>query len=326
MIKYIIKRFILLIPVMLGVIAVVFIFSVIAPGDPAVSILGAGAEEWEYEALREDLGLNDPLIIRFADYVVGIVTRGDLGVSYKTGQPIFDEILSRFPYTFILAVGAVSIGVLIGLPLGVISAVKQYSWCDSIILAVSVFGSSVPSFWLSLMLISLFAVKLGWVPSSGIAEPTGWILPIFVVVLQSMGNLTRITRSSMLESIRQDYIRTARAKGQDEYKVVISHALRNSLIPIISSVGNTIGVQLGGALIIETIFSVPGIGMYAVQGINQRNYPAVLGSVVVLAFVFTLVNLIVDLLYVLVDPRMKANFTTVKSRAKRTVKGVEEHA
>ena len=308
MIKYIIQRLLLMIPVLIGVILIIFIFSRIAPGDPVVALLGIDAPEERKVELRERLGLDDPLPLQFANYVWGIVTRGNLGTSYKTGRDVSEEVMEKFQYTLILAVGAVTLGVIIGIPLGVLAAVKQYSWFDSGILAVSVFGSSVPGFWLALMLISFFAVRLGWLPTAGIINPRGWVLPICVVVIQSMGNLMRITRSSMLETIRQDYIRTARAKGQTEYKVITSHALRNSLIPILSSVGNSIGVQLGGALIIETVFGVPGIGRYAVEAIEARNYPAVLGSVVVLAFTFTIVNLIVDLSYVAVDSRMKANF------------------
>ena len=290
-----------------GMIIIIFFFSQIAPGDPVVSILGIDAPEERKEALRKDLGLDDPVPVQFVNYVKNIVLHGDLGTSYKTGLPVAREIMGRFRYTVILAVGAVALGVLVGIPMGVVSAVKQYSWLDSGILAVAVFGSSVPGFWLALMLISLFAVRLGWVPTAGIMNPRGWILPIFVVMVQSMSNLMRITRSSMLETIRQDYIRTAKAKGQSDYKVVVSHALRNSLIPILSSVGNSIGVQLGGALIVETVFGVPGIGKYAVDAIGARNYPAVMGSVIVLAFTFTLVNLIVDLSYVAVDSRMKSN-------------------
>jgi peptide/nickel transport system permease protein len=314
MLRYIGNRLLMLVPVLLGVIIIVFIFQQIAPGDPVVSILGTKYTQEQYDEVREELGIDDPILQQFGRYVWKLVTKGDLGTSYSANQPVRTEIATRFKYTFILTICAVSLGMLIAIPLGVLAAVKQYTWCDSGILALSVCGSSIPTFWLSLMLISLFAVTLGLVPTYGIIDKRGWILPIIVVVFESMSNLIRITRSSLLESIRQDYIRTARSKGQKEYKVIISHALRNSLIPIMSSIGNLIGVQLGGALVIETIFSIPGIGKYALDAIYARNYPAVMGSVVVLAFTFTCVNLIVDLLFVLVDPRMKANYIKVKKR------------
>lgn len=323
MLRYVIKRLILLIPVLLGVIIVVFVFQKIAPGDPVINLLGTDCTEEQYNEKVEELGLDDPIIVQFGRYVWNLITKGELGTSYITKQPVAQEIATRFKFTFILAVGAVTIGVLIAVPLGVLASVKQYSWVDSLILAISVFGASVPAFWFALMLISFFGVQLGWVPTYGVMDPKGWILPIAVVVIQSMGNLTRVTRSSMLESIRQDYIRTARAKGQNETKVVFNHALRNSLIPILSSIGNTIGVQLGGALIIESVFSVPGIGKYALDAINGRNYPAVMGSVIVLAFTFTCVNLLVDLLYVVVDPRMKANFVKAR-KGRRPLKGRSE--
>ena len=199
---------------------------------------------------------------------------------------------------------------MLGIPLGVWSAVKQYTAADSIIVTLSVLMESVPNFWFALVLISAFSVKAHLLPSVYNGSPASWVLPIVVVAFMSVAQIVRVTRSSMLETIRQDYVRTARAKGQTEYRIVMDHVLRNSLIPIITAIGNTIGMQLGGALIVESIFGMPGIGKYAVDAISARNYPAVLGSVVVLAITFTLVNLIVDLTYAFVDPKVKTSLIT----------------
>ncbi len=307
MFKYIIKRLLLTIPVVLGVMLIVFFFQSVSKDDPALQILGAGSSMEDREAKREELGLNDPIVIQFGRYVINFVTRGDLGTSYKSNQPVTDELMARFPLTIKLALAAVGVGILLGIPLGVWSAVKQYTAADSIIVTLSVLMESVPNFWFALVLISAFSVKARLLPSIYNGTPQSWILPIVVVAFMSVAQIVRVTRSSMLETIRQDYIRTARAKGQTEYRIVMDHVLRNSLIPIITAVGNTIGMQLGGALIVESIFGMPGIGKYAVDAISARNYPAVLGSVVVLAITFTLVNLLVDLTYAFVDPKVKTS-------------------
>ncbi len=307
MFKYIIKRLLLTIPVVLGVMLIVFFFQSVSKDDPALQILGAGSSMEDREAKREELGLNDPIVIQFGRYVINFVTRGDLGTSYKSNQPVTDELMARFPLTIKLALVAVGVGILLGIPLGVWSAVKQYTAADSIIVTLSVLMESVPNFWFALVLISAFSVKARLLPSIYNGTPQSWILPIVVVAFMSVAQIVRVTRSSMLETIRQDYIRTARAKGQTEYRIVMDHVLRNSLIPIITAVGNTIGMQLGGALIVESIFGMPGIGKYAVDAISARNYPAVLGSVVVLAITFTLVNLLVDLTYAFVDPKVKTS-------------------
>ena len=316
--RYIIRRLLLLIVVMFGVIALVYAFQGISSGDAASIILGNNATEEAIEELRDELGLNDPIIVQFFRYCWKLITTGSLGTSYLTRQPVMDEILVRFPYTLRLAFGSVAIGVLLGIPLGVLSAVKQYTVVDNVILAVSVFLSSVPNFWLSLMLILVFAVKLGILPSAGIESWQGWVLPMAVVAVQTMGSVIRNTRSSMLETIRQDYVRTARAKGQSERKIIINHALRNSLIPVVNAIGVSLSSQLGGALIIENIFSIPGIGQYAVTAINNRNYPSVLGATILLSFTFSVVNLLMDLIYIVIDPRLKTTFAVVKKRKRKS--------
>lgn len=321
MFRYTIKRLILIIPVILGVMLIVFFFQSVSGDDPVDQLLGAGATEEQRAAKREELGLDDPIIIQFGRYVWEFFTTGSLGTSYKSNQPVTQELMTRFPVTIKLALISVGLGTLIGIPLGVWAAVKQYTATDSIIISFSVLSQSMPSFWLALLLVSLFAVKLRLVPVSGILDPRGWILPVIVVTFTSMAMIIQVTRAAMLETIRQDYIRTAKSKGQTPLNITFHHALRNSMIPILNAVANTLGVQLGGALIVESVFGMPGIGKYAVDAINARNYPAVLGSVVILAITFTVVNLLVDLLYAGVDPRVK---TSLVSKSKRRKKTAEE--
>lgn len=220
-----------MIPVIIGVMLIVFFFQAISDGDPARMPCGENASEEVVEAKWEELGLNDPIAVQFVRYLWNFFTSCDLGTSYSTKQPVFDEIVRCFPYTIKLAVLSIFVAVLIGVPLGVIAAARQYSVVDSIVLAFSVFFNSLPSFWLNLMAILLFGVKLGWVPASGVEEWTGWILPIVISALMPASQLIRMTRSSMLETIRQDYIRTAQAKGQSENVIIIKHVLRSSLIP-----------------------------------------------------------------------------------------------
>ena len=306
-----------MIPVILGVIVIVFFFQAVSKDDPVMQILGPGATEEMVEAKRDELGLNDPIVVQFGRYVWNFVAHGDLGTSYQTKRDVSEEIWARLPYTVGIAVVTIVLASIIGIILGTLSAVKQYTAVDSLVLVFATVCTSMPNFWLALMAIYLFSVKLGWVPASGISNPKGWILPISIVTLQSCSNIIRITRSSMLETIRQDYIRTVRAKGQKEGVVIRQHVLRNSLIPIIAAIGNVLGLQLGGALIVESVFGIPGIGMYAVDAINARDYPAVLGSVVVLAIVYTIVNLIVDIAYTFADSRLKTSFAASAAKQVR---------
>ena len=253
MVKYILKRILYVIPVMFGVLIIVFALKSIMPGDPVDMILSSDASAEERQAKREELGLDKPIAVQFAVYVKGIVTELDFGTSYKTNQPVFNELMQRFPITFILAIGSVFAGTLLAIPLGILSAIKQYTWIDSLVLVFSMLAVSIPSFWFALMCLSLFSVELGLLPAIYDGSLGSWIMPVLVIALASMSGLTRITRSSMLEVIRSDYIRTARAKGQTEWNIVIRHAFRNALIPILAAISNSLGAQLGGALIIETI-------------------------------------------------------------------------
>lgn len=308
MAKYIVKRVLYLIPVMLGVSFIVFALLYITPGDPARNALGPSASEEAVAAMREEMGLNDGFLVQYARYVSKIVTKGDLGQSYITKASVTQEIFARAGSTFRLAVLAITFAVLLGIPNGIISAIKQYSIFDNIAMVLALIGISMPVFWLGLLLIMFFSVYLGWLPSSGFSTPAQMILPAIALGSQSVSVITRMTRSSMLEVIRKDYIRTARAKGQRECVVVWRHALGNALIPIITIIGIQFGHLMGGALMTEVIFSIPGIGRLMVDSIKMRDAPMVLGCVLFVAVTFSLVNLIVDLLYTFVDPRIKTKY------------------
>ena len=296
----------------------------LTPGDPAEMLAGSEATEEQIEQMREDLGLNKNVVVRYIDYVVGLVTRGDMGTSYSTKQPITTEILERYPTTLKLALLSILFAILVGVPLGVVSAVKQNSFIDNLSMSLALFGVSMPNFWLGLMMISIFSVKLGWLPASGLDGPKYWIMPVIAISVGAIAQIARVTRASMLDVIRQDYMRTARSKGQVEWKTILFHGLRNALIPIITTIGGQMGVQLGGAILAESVFGIPGLGSYMVAAIKSRNYPAVQGGVLYLALMCSLINLVVDLLYAYVDPRVKASFTG-KVR-KKDLKAIKEVA
>lgn len=305
--KFIIKRLMLLFPVLIGVSLLVFAIMSFTPGDPAQLILGESAPPEAVAQLREDMGLNDPFVVRYAHFVGNALT-GDLGQSYTTGRDVFDEIFSRFPNTLVLALLGVVIAVVMGIPTGILSATRQYSAIDSGSMIFALLGVSMPNFWLGLMLILIFAVNLGWLPSGGFSDWSSVILPAITLGTGSAAIITRMTRSSMLEVIRQDYIRTARAKGVNESAVINQHALKNALIPVVTVIGLQFGALLGGAVLTETVFSWPGVGRMMVDAIRQKDAPTVLGTVVFLATTFSLVNLLVDLLYGFIDPRIKSQY------------------
>lgn len=307
MYKYIIKRILLLIPVLLGVSFLVFTILYLTPGDPAQLILGENAPRVAIDALREKMGLNDPFIIQYFRFIKNAIM-GDFGRSYTTGRLVSQEIFARFPNTLILAVLGVIISILIGIPIGIISATRQYSFIDGFSMVLALLGVSMPVFWLGLMLILTFSVKFGLLPSGGFESLTSLILPALTLGVGSAAIITRMTRSSMLEVIRQDYIRTARAKGVAEKTVINKHALKNALIPIITVVGLQFGGLLGGAVLTESVYSWPGVGRMMVDAIRQKDTPTVLASVVFLAAAFSVVNLIVDLLYAFADPRIKSQY------------------
>lgn len=307
MYKYVLKRLILLIPVLLGVSLLVFSIMYLTPGDPAQLILGENAPKAAVEALREKMGLNDPFFMQYFRFIKNALM-GDFGRSYTTGREVFKEIFSRFPNTLILAVLGVIISVAIGIPIGIISATRQYSFLDSFSMVFALLGVSMPVFWLGLMLILTFSVKLQLLPSGGFDSLSSIILPAITLGVGSAAIVTRMTRSSMLEVIRQDYIRTARAKGVAEKVVINKHALKNALIPIITVVGLQFGNLLGGAVLTESVYSWPGVGRLMVDAIRQKDTPTVLAAVIFLATAFSVVNLFVDLLYAFADPRIKSQY------------------
>ena len=310
MLRYIFKRILMMIPVLLGVLFLVFTMNEISPGDPAAMIAGDAASVEVVEQIREDLGLNKPLPVRFFNYTKNLVLHGDFGTSYKTKRPVLDEVMDRLPTTILLSLTSAAFAVLLSIPIGIISAIKQNTWIDNLLMVLALIGVAMPAFWQGLMTIILFSVKLGWFPSYGFTTPAHWFMPVLTIGTGAMASLVRITRSSMLEVIRQDYIRTARAKGQTERKVIISHALRNSMIPIITAIAIQLGSMLGGAIVTETVFAIPGIGMLMIQSIKARDYPTIQGAVVVIAVMFSLLNLVVDIIYTFVDPRLKSIYQT----------------
>lgn len=306
--KYILKRILQMIPVLLGVIIVVFTILYLTPGDAAQTMLGTSATEAELAAMRAKLGTDQPYIIQLGRYVKNLVLHGDFGTSWITGRSVTTELLERFPVTMKLAALSIVIAVVVGILTGVISAVKQYSSFDNVAQVFGLIGVSIPSFWLALMLIIIFSVNLKWLPSSGLDSAKSYVLPAVALGLASAAMIMRMTRSSMLDVVRQDYIRTARAKGQKEWVVVTKHALKNALIPIITVVGLQFGGLLGGSIAIESIFSIPGIGKFSVEAIKARNMPAVQGSVLMVAIAFCTINLVIDILYSFVDPRIRSTY------------------
>jgi peptide/nickel transport system permease protein len=307
MLRYIGKRILLMIPVLLGVSMIIFTVMSFTPGDPVVLILGEGASDEAIEKLREEMGLDDPVPVQYVRYIKNALS-GDLGRSYQHNTPVAGEIASRFPNTLRLTVIGTIIAVVIGIPVGIISAVKQYSIIDSVSLVVSMIFTSMPSFWLGLMLILFFSLRLDLFPATGGDTWRHFVLPSFALAAASMASLIRMTRSTMLEVIRQDYIRTARAKGASERRVVFKHALRNALLPVVTVIGLNFGRQLGGAIVTETVFAMPGLGMLMVNGIRSRDTPIVMGAVLFAAILAGVVNLLVDIFYTFIDPRLKSEF------------------
>jgi len=297
----------MMIPVLLGVTFLVFFIISLTPGDVASMILGNGATQESIIALREEMGLNDPTIVQYGSYMKDLLT-GDMGNSYSTGKAVSGEIAQRFPNTLKLTVSAIILSVLISIPIGVISATRQYSLFDNIGMIVALVGISMPSFWVGLILIIAFSLNLGWFPSGGMEGIMSLILPAFTLAIASTASITRTTRSSMLEVVRQDYINTAKAKGVSRSVVIRKHALKNALIPAITVIGLEFGVLLGGAVLTETVFSWPGIGRLMVESIQRKDTPMILGCIIVFAIAFSLVNLLIDILYSFIDPRIKANY------------------
>ncbi len=307
MFKFFIRRLIMLIPVLLGVSLIVFTIMNLTPGDPVEMMLGDGYTEEAYNQLNHELGLDQPFLVRYVKYIAGAVT-GDFGVSYRSRLPVAAEIGARLPSTVLLAFASIIFAVAVAIPLGTISAVKQYSAVDNISMFTALIGVSMPNFWLGIMLILVFAAYLGWLPSAGFTGFSSLILPAITLGANSLAIITRMDRSAMLETIRQDYIRTARAKGVKESVVVVKHALRNALIPVVTAIGLQFGFAIGGTVLVEVVFSWPGIGRLLVECIKIRDTPVVMAIVLILAVLFSVINLFIDILYAFLDPRIKAQY------------------
>lgn len=312
MTTYILRRLIMLVPVLLVVGIVVFALVHLTPGDPAAVILGQNATSEQIEQLRDQLGLNDPLPVQFVRWFGGVL-RLDFGESIFLGRPVSQAIFERAQPTLLLTFYALMIQISIGVPAGVIAAVKRDSILDRALMLLSISGAAVPTFFLGIMLILLFAVRLHWLPSGGftpitedpVAHFKRMILPAFALGFSSAGLLARLVRSSMLDVLREDHVRTAFAKGLPRRVVVLRHALRNALIPAVTVIGYSLGGLLGGAVVTETVFTIPGMGRLVVQSIGRRDYPLIQGAVMTIAGIYVLVNLLVDLLYVFLDPRIR---------------------
>jgi peptide/nickel transport system permease protein len=309
MIRYIIKRLLLLFPILLGVALIIFLIMELTPGDPAIKILGIEATPEALEQLRAQLGLNDPLPVRFFDYIFNIVTQLDFGTSWRTKNPVFDDILPRIPISATLAFLGIVFATLFGIPLGVLSAVKQYSVSDNILRVTSTILVAVPTFFLAMLLILGFSSYLGWLPSGGVESMKSYILPVITCGGPYGCAILRMTRSTMLEEIRQDYVRTAKAKGVPNNIITYKHALKNALLPVVTTIGQNFGAILGGSVVAESVFSLPGIGSLIILGIKSKDTPTVIASVLLIAFFFAIIMLVVDLLYAFIDPRIKAKYS-----------------
>lgn len=309
MLKYVVKRILILVPVVLCVALLIFVIMSFTPGDPAVIMLGENATEEQVAALHERLGLNNPLLVRFWDYIKGIVTRFDFGTSYTNGREVKQEILERFGYTLKIALFSMIFSLGIGIPLGIIAALNRNTWKDNLSMTVALLGISMPTFWFGLVLSIVFALNLRWLPPSGVGGIEHYIMPCLAVSMPGIAGMARQTRSSLLEVIRADYITTARAKGQTGRVITFRHALRNALIPVVTQAGAIFGLLMCGTLVAETVFTIPGLGTYMVTAIKSRDYPAIQGAVIMVSIAFSIVMLLVDLLYAVIDPRIRSQFS-----------------
>lgn len=318
MLKYIGKRLLQMIPILVCVAILVFTIMYFVPGDPVQIALGDFATETQIEAARIRYGLDRPYIVRLGDYLYQLFFKFSFGDSYIYGTDVGAELLNRFPRTLTLAVLCVGFSVVFGIPIGIRMAIKAGKTEDRVLMFVTLLLNSMPGFWLALMLVLFFSLKLGLLPSNGIGGFKYYILPVLANSLGSLAGIARQTRASMLEVIRADYISTARSKGLSERDVIWKHALPNALIPIITVCGNRFGHMLGGTTITESVFSIPGIGLYMIGGINSRDYNVVQGCIIYIAFIFSFMMLVTDLVYAFVDPRIKAQYVTGKKKKKET--------
>lgn len=315
--RYIVKRLLWMIPVILGVAILIFTIMYFTPGDPARMILGSEATAEQVAAKQAQLGLDQPYIVQLGRYLSDMFLHFDFGDSWIYGSPVINELMNRLPRTLIIGCLSMLLQICIGIPLGVYAATHHNRLGDRISMFIALFGVSIPQFWLALMLVLVFAVELEWLPQFGFGGIEYYILPCIANSFAGIATQARQTRSSMLDVIRADYITTARSKGMTERQVTLRHALPNALIPVITVLGNGFGMMLGGTVVIENIFSIPGVGSYMTTAIGNRDYPVIRGSVVLLAIVFSLIMLAVDLIYAFVDPRIKAQYEGGGRRKKK---------
>lgn len=308
MAKYILKRVLMLIPTMIGVSFIVFLLLHLSPGDAALAKAGPDATRQTIEAYREQMGLNDPFLVQYGRFLKNLILHFNLGTSYQTNQPVSKLLLSAFPNTLRLASCALVVAVIFGVFFGIIAAIRRGSLVDSFITVVGMVGLAMPIFWSGLLLILLFAVKWKVLPSSGFSSFRQMILPSIALGFQSSAIIMRMTRSSMLEVLDQDYIRTARAKGLSKAKVIIIHGLKNAMMPVITTIGLQMGALLGGSVLTETIFSIPGIGRLMVESVKTRDYPIILGGVMLVAMSYCIISIAVDILYGFINPRIRAEY------------------
>ena len=313
MLKYIGKRILIMIPILIGISLLVFFILTIMPGDVAVIQIGSSSTEENVALWKEQHGLNDPFFVRYFKYIGGVL-RGDFGSSWRTNLDVKMEFSQRISSTVILSVGALFLVCIIGLPIGILSAVKQYTMFDYSCILMTLLLTSIPAFWLGLVLMLFISLQLNLLPSTGADTFAHYILPWITLSATLTAQTIRMARSTMLEVIRQEYIKTAKAKGARPYQVIIKHALRNALLPLITVIGLQFGVTIGGTIVTESVFAIPGVGTYLLQAVKQHDVPAVMISVLFIAAVIGVTNLVVDILYMFVDPRLRTQL--MKGRVK----------
>lgn len=304
MTKRVLKRILLLIPTVIGVSFIVFLLFYLSPGDAALAKAGPNAPKEVIDALRENMGLNDSFLAQYLRFLKGLLFHFDLGTSYISGSSVTKTLLAVFPNTLKLTGFSLLIAVFFGILLGVLSAVKRGTFVDKLVMIISMVGIAMPIFWTGILLILLFSVRLRWLPPSGFSSFKAMLMPAFALGLQSSAIIMRMTRSSMLEVLNQDYIETANAKGLKKQKIIFVHALKNAMIPIITTIGLQAGGLLGGSVLTETVFSIPGIGRLMVESIKTRDLPVVLGGVILISICYSLISIVVDILYGFIDPRI----------------------
>lgn len=308
MIKYVLKRLLLTIPILLGVSFIIFAIMSMTPGNPAQILLGEGATPEQIDKLNAEFGYDQPFLIRYTNYMKNLIVKQDMGISWRTRANVSSEIFGRLSVSLTLASTSIILAIMIGIPIGILSAVKQYSLLDTVPTVFALMLASMPGFWLGMLLMWVFALILGVLPSGGLGTWRHFVLPTICLGLPSAATLLRYTRSSMLETIRQDYITTARSKGALERTVIWKHALKNALLPIITIIGIDFTMIMGNAVATETLFAMPGLGSQLINSIRMKDVPMVMGGVLVLAFICAVIVLIVDILYAFVDPRIKAKY------------------